>query len=54
VQDHLLEGVAPLRNHQEADRLAAGGEGLLYWPTPSDHLVIWADHARHLEGDGTS
>jgi hypothetical protein len=54
VQDHLLEGVAPLRNHQEADRLAAGGEGLLYWPTPSDHLVIWADHASNLEGDRPS
>jgi hypothetical protein len=40
VEDHLLEGVPSLRHHQEADRLAPGGEGLLYWSTPSDHLVL--------------
>jgi hypothetical protein len=54
VQDHLLQRVPSLRHHQEADRLAAGGEGLLYRPTPSDDLVLWADHARNLEGDGAA
>jgi hypothetical protein len=51
VQNHLLEGVASLRHHQEANRLTTGGEGLLYRATPSDDLVIWADHASNLEGD---
>jgi hypothetical protein len=54
VQNHLLEGVASLRHHQEANCLTTGGEGLLYRPTPSDDLVIWADHARNLEGDRPS
>jgi hypothetical protein len=48
VEHHLLEGVPSLRHHQEADRLAPGSEGLLYWSTPSDHLVLWADHAGNL------
>jgi hypothetical protein len=54
VEDHLLQGVASLRHHQEADRLSARGEGLLYRPTPSDHLVLGADHAGNLQGDRPS
>jgi hypothetical protein len=54
VEDHLLQGVASLRHHQEADRLSARGEGLLYRPTPSDDFVLWADHTRDLQGDRPS
>jgi hypothetical protein len=54
MQDHLLEGVSALRHHQESDRLSAGGKGLLYRPTPSDHFVLWADHAGDLQGDRPS
>jgi hypothetical protein len=54
MQDHLLEGISALRHHQQSDRLAAGGEGLLDRPTPSDDLVLWADHARDLQGDRPS
>jgi hypothetical protein len=54
VQDHLLQGISPLRHHQKADRLSSGGEGLFDGPTSSDHLVLWADHARNLEGDRSS
>ena len=48
VEDHLLEGIPSLRHHQEPNRFTAGGEGLLYRPAPSDHLVLGADHAGNL------
>ena len=48
VQDHLLEGIPPLRHHQEADRLSASGKCLLYWATSSDDLVLWSHHAGNL------
>jgi hypothetical protein len=54
MQDHLLEGIASLRHHQKPDRLSAGGKGLLYRPTPSDNLVLGADHAGNLQGDRPS
>jgi hypothetical protein len=54
MQDHLLEGISALRHHQKSDRLSAGGKGLLNGPTPSDDFVLWADHARDLQGDRPS
>jgi hypothetical protein len=54
MQDHLLEGISALWHHQKSDRLSAGGKGLLYRPTPSDDFVLWANHARDLQGDRPS
>jgi hypothetical protein len=48
VQDHLLQSIASLRHHQETNRLAAGGERLLYRSATSDDLVLRADHTRNL------